>query len=68
MRNVDARSLLLGMAIAIVFGLIGQDDYTQAKAEQARYCKNIEAGIWYDSEENIRKKCKTGVDDPLRVR
>lgn len=62
MRKGRIRCFLAGLLISLAFGAVGGNDYQDEKAEQEQYCNNVKAKIWYDSEENIQRKCKPGVD------
>lgn len=56
------KAAFIAIAVMIVLGSVGNNDYLDELAENARYCKNVKAGLWYDSEENFKRKCKTSVD------
>lgn len=62
MNKVNGGSFLLGVFVAAMLGLVGGGDYDEERAQQKEYCKNVEAGVWYDSQENFNKKCKSPVD------
>lgn len=56
------KPVLIATVVMLVLGLVGNNDYEDEKAEAARYCKNVKAGHWFDSEENFKRKCKPSVD------
>lgn len=52
----------LGACVAISFGMVGGNDYEDALKDQARYCGNVEKGLWPDYQENFKDICKKDVD------
>lgn len=56
------KPILIAIAVMLIFGLIGNNDYEDEKAEIARYCEKVKDGHWFDSEENFKRKCKPSVD------
>ncbi len=49
--------ILAAAAICAALSWVGDQDYQQELDQQARYCKNVAAGIWPDYNHNAREIC-----------
>lgn len=47
-KNDLTKSILSIVAVIVVLGLIGEQDYQSEQLEQQTYCDHVEAGIWPD--------------------
>lgn len=52
--------MLAGIAISVLFGLVGGMDFEDAQLDAQIYCANVYSGIWPDYENNYEKECKDG--------
>lgn len=76
MFNKPWQLFALGMAFAMLFGMVGSFDYHEEKASEQLYCAMIQEGTWPaydnsidcvngDSEKAIEKDNCTGCADPV---
>ena len=52
------KSFLSIVAIIVVFGLVGEQDYQDEQLEQQTYCDQVEDGIWPDYKGIAGEACK----------
>ncbi len=56
-----AVTVFIFSVVFIALGVVGQGDYEEAVAEEARYCQRVELGVHRDFNENIN--CKKESND-----
>jgi hypothetical protein len=48
----------LGMALFVLFGVVGRWDFEAQQADEARYCDMVKAGHWPDYAGTYRRVCR----------